>query len=114
MSIYKFSPKSPEEKILVTFDFTNMLVTDTEVLLSANWSVALAPVTGNSTWPSTVVITADTNPAALLAGPIYLTPTSTSNFLIGGLDKNIYEITVIANTSAGQVLKMVAEILVEA
>jgi hypothetical protein len=95
MSIFIFSPKDPQETVLYTFDFRN-LMQGSETLQSSVWSIA-------------VVSGTDLNPNAMLTTPI-LTQTTSAMLITGGISAVTYQITVTANTSNGQVLKMTGQL----
>jgi hypothetical protein len=93
MAVTKFSPKDPSETILLTFDFTNLLVNQNELLTSSDWTVEVAKGI-------------DINAAAMLTGGMSLGRTFASNFITNGVVGNTYVIHVIVTTSTGQRLKM--------
>jgi predicted secreted protein len=107
MATYNFSNKDPAETILVTFDFSNLLLDLTDYLIAASWSITTIQP------PSTQKIVVDINPAIVIAGPVFLTPTTTSNYLTGGIDGNTYSVSVIATTRDNQILKLTANMKVE-
>ena len=88
----KFSSKDPIEIILVSFDFSGMFVSDTEVLTGV-------------TWASVVKEGTDNNPSAILGSPSNDATTS-SCLISGGLDGVSYLVSAVGTTSIGQKLKL--------
>lgn len=84
-----FTPKTTNEIIRITYDFSNAITDITETLTSAVWNV-------------TTLIGVDANPNAMLNLPITLNNASTSRLISGGVSGNTYKIDVIVTTSANQ------------
>ena len=90
---YIFSPKTPSESVLLTFDFSNLLSDINEILVYDSWNIST--LTG-----------IDANPTSMLVFPISLADRTTSRLVQGGISGNSYQIIVDVTTSIGQVLQM--------
>ena len=85
-----FSPKTSEEVIRITFDFSNVILDSTESISSVSWHCN----------PS---IGIDVLSESMLNVPITLNPRSTSRLVSGGIQGNTYSISCAATTTQGQV-----------
>jgi hypothetical protein len=86
---YRFCSKTPEDQVVLTFNFTQVL-SPTETFIG-NPTVSIINLYGG-----------DPNPSALLNGPAQIDPTTGQLILVpvtGGLDMNDYIVTVECPTT---------------
>ena len=89
----KFTTKDPEEVIIISFDYTDMLDTS-------------ETITGIFAWEIEVSSGTDLTPSALFTGSPTYGAKVTSRFITGGIDGNSYLISCIVDTTTGQRLKL--------
>ena len=91
--IAQFSKKTPSESVQVSFDFSSLLATPSDLITAVNWLI-------------TVQTGIDPNPNAMLSGLGAFTTNTASHLIVGGINTNSYLISCTATTSSGQILTL--------
>lgn len=91
MAVTKFSNKDTAESVLLTFDYSNLLTSTTEVIVLVSWSIS-------------VLIGIDSTPYSMLVGGQSNTANTSTMLLSGGITGNTYLIQALATTSLNQSL----------
>jgi hypothetical protein len=98
----KFSPKDPEEVVLIAFDFSELIPDTTETIQTIIWEVVSQ---------NTVL---DNNPTAILtAGTSAINSRLCLHMVQDGINGCSYIISCLVDTSKGQSLKMSGTMLVK-
>lgn len=92
MSLKKFSPKDPDESIILSFDYSDVLPDISETLTYAEWDI-------------TVYAGADNNASSMLTGQRGIVGKTTSVLVTAGVDLCDYVITCRVTTSKSQVIE---------
>ena len=96
-----FSPKDPDEKLVLAFDFTDLFIDSDERIMSV-------------TWTNEVVTGIDTHPENMLTAEVNMfDKTKASHMVSGGVLGVLYKLTCVVITSAQQKFKMSAQIKVQ-
>ena len=92
MSLKKFSPKDPNESIILSFDFSEVLPDTSETITFAEWRI-------------TVSVGTDINAQSVLTGERGITDKLTSVLVTAGVNLCDYIITCTVTTSKNQVIE---------
>ena len=95
MSLKKFSPKDPQESLIMSFDYTGVIPDITETITMVSWGIE-------------TVVGVDNNAASMLTGQRGVQGKVVSVLVTAGINQCDYVISCIVDTNKNQGIKATA------